>query len=88
MESPSSVSPSPGVVSTIETTSSFLAPRPKDPNVRFHEGKRLVRNFLKRSKRPRTGWYWNFGEEWETDPAIEDSNEKLQRYWRCTICTK
>jgi hypothetical protein len=88
MESPSSVSPSPGVVSTIETTSSFLAPPPKDPNVRFHEGKRLVRNFLKRSKRPRTGWYWNFGEEWETDPAIEDSNEKLQRYWRCTICTK
>jgi hypothetical protein len=82
-ESLSSATPSSIIVPSVESAGTFLPPPPRDPDVRFHDGKTFRRNFITRNKRARTAWYWDHGVEWEVEEL-----RKLVRYWVCRLCTR
>jgi hAT family C-terminal dimerisation region len=67
---------------SIETPYRFLQPAPRDPNVRYDRGKTYRRNFVERTKRQRSGWYWRHGTEWD-----EEISEGLTEFcWVCDHC--
>lgn len=67
---------------SIETPLTFLQPAPRDPNVRYDRGKTFRRNFIERTKRQRTGWYWRHGTEWDE----EIGKETTEFCWVCNYC--
>ena len=67
---------------SIETLSILLPPPAHNPNVVHVEGKTYRRNFLVRIKRPRTGWYWKDGTEWDE----EIGEEEVDQCWVCRHC--
>jgi hypothetical protein len=58
---------------SVSTVFSFHPPTSVDPDVRRHKHKIYRRVYLERPKKPRTGWWWGYGAEWEevdTDPEV------------------
>jgi hypothetical protein len=56
------------------------------PEVLDNEHRRIGRKtfrrvYLERLKKPRTGWWWQYGAEWE-----EIGYEPVKYYWVCAIC--
>jgi hypothetical protein len=83
----------PKMASTISSSSSLT---PADsassvsasviPEVLDNEHRRIGRKtfrrvYLERLKKPRTGWWWQYGAEWE-----EIGYEPVKYYWVCAIC--
>jgi hypothetical protein len=66
---------------SVSTVSSFHLPAPVDPDVRRHKHKTYRRVYLERPKKPRTGWWWGYGAEWE-----EVDTDPVKYYWICAIC--
>lgn len=81
------------MASTISSTSSvtpadsassigcFRTPGPVDPDVRRSKGKTYRRVRLERPKKPRTGWWWGYGCEWD-----EVDTDPVKYYWICAVC--
>lgn len=81
------------MASTVSSTSSltpadsassidcFRTPGPVDPDVRRHKGKTYRRVQLERPKKPRTGWWWGYGCEWD-----EADTNPIKYYWVCAVC--
>jgi hypothetical protein len=68
-------------VRSVESASPFLAPRTPDPDLRWYDGEQYRRVLLSRSKRPKRGWWWSYGKEWES--VRESENDP---YWSCDLC--
>jgi hypothetical protein len=63
-------------------TSTLLPPPARDPDVVYLKDKTYRRNFLVRNKRPRTGWYWKEGTEWDE----EIKEKEVHQCWVCRHC--
>ena len=59
------------------------APSSTDVEIKRLDGKTFVRVHLERLKRPRRGWWWNFGAEWE-----ETSSPDAKFHWVCAVCVR
>lgn len=79
-----SISPSPSDVPirSVESFGAFLTPSPVDPDVKWYDNVRYNRVVLPRDKRPKKGWWWAYGTEWES--ALDNTSLK----WACTRCTR
>jgi len=79
----STVSPTSSVMPADSASSigSFRTPGPVDPDVRRYKGKTYRRVQLERPKKPRTGWWWGYGCEWD-----EVDTDPVKYYWICAVC--
>jgi hypothetical protein len=48
----------------------FKTPAPVNPDVRRFKSKTYRRVYLERLKKPRTGWWWAYGCEWDEEPVL------------------
>jgi hypothetical protein len=76
-----SVSSAGTLARSTKTPSILLPPPARDPHVICIKNKTYRRNFLVRNKRPRTGWYWKEGTEWD-----EEIGEEVYQCWVCRHC--
>lgn len=84
---PMSSTPAESVASTeipILSVDEFRAPSSPNTDLRRLNGKLYRRCYVERKKRPRTGWYWQHGTEWEE----VDDRDKSILYWACKHCRR
>lgn len=67
---------------SIESTPSFVQPNPPNRDIRIHHTTTYRRNYLPRTKRQRTAWYWQYGTEWDEEIGVE----KTALCWICSEC--
>lgn len=82
-----SSTPAESVASTeipILSVDEFRAPSSPNTDLRRLNGKLYRRCYVERKKRPRTGWYWQHGTEWEE----VDDRDKSILYWACKHCRR
>ena len=62
----------------------FKTPAPVNPDVRRFKSKTYRRVYLERLKKPRTGWWWAYGCEWDEEP--QNDQDPVKYYWVCGVC--
>jgi hypothetical protein len=82
MASTISSTPSLTPADSVSSVSGFHPPASADPDVRRFKHKTYRRVYLERQKRPRTGWWWGYGAEWE-----ETNTDPVKYHWVCAVCS-
>jgi len=78
ISSSSSLKPADSVSAMSEST-----PSSADVEIKTLGNKTFVRVHLERTKKPRRGWWWEYGAEWE-----ETTSNEPRFYWVCAVCVK
>lgn len=73
-----------GIGNPLPSIGLFKSPTatPPNPDLKRFNHKQYRRCHLERRKRPRTGWYWQHGSEWEDT----DHRDAPIKHWACNYC--